>query len=121
MKKFGTPGLAEPGCASENVGLLLAGGCAWLSGAGDADGVGVGVATLPVSDSVLTALPVVWLAGLGLVLVLVGALPTFDRGFGVAVAVGAGAGAAVAVGWTVTATAGAAVGVGVESVEPRST
>src|SRR3954463_16032939 len=119
MKKFGTPRLGAPRRASENVGLLFAGGCAWLSGTGVAVGDGVGVATLPVSDSVLTAPPVVWLAGLGLV--LVGVLPTFERGFGVAGAGGFVDGVAVGVGCTVPATVGAAVGVGVESVEPRST
>src|SRR3954463_13900460 len=98
MKKFGTPGLAAPGCASENVGLLLAGGCAWLSGTGVAVGDGVGVATLPVSDSVLTAPPpVVWLAAcsVGLVTVwpllpVLPVLPVLDGDFGVAVAVGLG-------------------------------
>src|SRR4051812_14899613 len=126
MKKFGTPGLAAPGCASEYVGSLLAGGCAWSSGAGVARGVGVGVgvATLPVSDSVLaapegwlTAAPVFcWACGLGFATRFF-VLPFADFEFGAAVALGS----AVGVGAAVTATVGAAVGVGVESVEPRST
>src|SRR4051794_35889496 len=121
MKKFGTPGLAAPGVASESVGgLSLAGACpcaAWLSGAVGAAGVGVGVATLPVSDSVLAA-PEVWLAGFSTCrLTVFGVDPCLEGARGVEVAVGFGdwVGAAVA------ATVGAAVGVGVESVEPRST
>src|SRR4051794_33505512 len=112
MKKFGTPGLAAPGCASEKVGLLCAGGWAWSSGTDV--GVGVGVATLPVSDSVLAA-PVVWLAVLstfGLVLMTgLGAEPRLEGERGVAVAVGLGDWVAVGVGETVTVTVGAAVGV----------
>src|SRR3954452_15536842 len=116
MKKFGTPGLAAPGLASENVGLSLAGGCAWSSGT--VVGSGVGVGTLPVSDSVF-AWPVALFASSSsddvssvLVCVLVfvvvfflpvDPLPDFEPGVGVAV------GVAVGVGVTVTATTGGAV------------
>src|SRR3954451_8139967 len=104
MKKFGTPGLAAPGVASESVGLSLAGACpcaVWSSAAVGAAGVGVGVATLPVSDSVFAA-PEVWLAGLstcGLGLAIVSPVePCLDGERGVEVAVGFGdwVGAAVA-------------------------
>src|SRR3954470_16130891 len=123
MKKFGTPGLAAPGCASEYVGSLVAGGFAWSSGTG----VGVGASgTLPVSDSVLTAPPVAWLTvssvlTCALVFVLVTVLPDFECGVAVGEADGAGVALAVGLGDAVAATVGAAVGVGVESVEPRST
>src|SRR4051794_9013140 len=124
MKKFGTPGLAAPGSASENVGSFWAGGWAWESGTGVGEGVGVG--TLPVSDCVF-AWPEARLASLSTVslvfcLVLVtGALTLPVPPDLPGVALGVGVGVAVAVGSTVTTGGAVAVGEGVLSVEPRST
>ena len=130
MKKFGTPAFAAPGSASENDGSSCEGGSTWASGTGVEVGVGVGVATLPVSDCVFASpfalldsssscLSSVtgssWVAcrALGLSgLALLGARAWRSRS-------GAGVGVAVAVGWTVGEAV--AVGVGVLSVEPRST
>src|SRR3954469_20599938 len=128
MKKFGTPTRAAPGSASEYVGSLRFGGCAWSSGTG----VGVGTATLPVSDSVLAASEArlgaastpSWDSPLALAtffLVFLGAEPLWEPLSGVADALGAGAGVAVAVGSTLTVGGATAVGDGVLSTEPRST
>src|SRR3954451_20367315 len=127
MKKFGTPGLAAPGSARENVGSFFAGGwaCEFGTGVGLAGGgVGVGVGTLPVSDWVF-ACPVAWLAcwvacSFAFVPVFVTGCWTFPAPDDFSGA-GCGVAVAVAVGSTVTTGGAVAVGEGVLAVEPRST